>query len=56
MALSDVEDIIAESCKIRDDLLPRMGELRAAADEAETMVDSSVWPYPSYGDMLFSVR
>ncbi len=56
MALSDAGDVIEESCKIRDDLLPKMGELRAAADEAETMVDSSVWPYPPYGNMLFSVR
>ena len=56
LALSDSDGIISESCRIRDDLLPKMGELRAAADEAETMTDSSVWPYPSYGDMLFSVR
>jgi glutamine synthetase len=56
IALGDSEDIIAESAAIRDTLLPKMGELRAAADEAETLVSSEYWPYPSYGDMLFSVR
>ena len=56
IALGGSEDIIAESAAIRDTLLPKMGELRAAADEAETLVSSEYWPYPSYGDMLFSVR
>ena len=56
IALGSAEDIIAESAAIRDTLLPKMGELRAAADEAETLVSSEYWPYPSYGDMLFSVR
>jgi len=56
ISLADASDIIAESAAIRDDLLPKMGELRAAVDEAETLVSSKDWPYPSYGDMLFSVR
>ena len=56
ISLADAADIIAESAAIRDELLPKMGELRAAVDEAETLVSSKEWPYPSYGDMLFSVR
>ena len=56
LSLADTADVIAESAAIRDDLLPKMGELRAAVDEAETLVSSKEWPYPSYGDMLFSVR
>ena len=54
--LADAKDIIEESAMIRDTLLPKMDELRSAADEAETMVSSEYWPYPSYGDLLFSVR
>ncbi len=54
--LGDAEDVIAESVAIRDMLLPKMAELRAAADEAETLVSSECWPFPSYGDLLFSVR
>ncbi|MCR4793411.1 MAG: glutamine synthetase III [Lachnospiraceae bacterium] len=56
IALGEAGDVIKESAAIRDTLLPKMGELRAAADEAETLVSSECWPYPSYGDMLFSVR
>ncbi len=56
ISLADAADVIAESAAIRDDLLPKMGELRAAVDEAETLCSSKEWPYPSYGDMLFSVR
>ncbi|MCR5107736.1 MAG: glutamine synthetase III [Lachnospiraceae bacterium] len=56
LKLSDAEDIIGESAMIRDTLLSKMGELRASADEAETIVSSECWPFPSYGDMLFSVR
>lgn len=33
-----------------------MGRLRAAVDELETITDAEVWPYPSYTDMLFSVK
>ena len=32
-----------------------MQELRAACDEAELLVARDVWPYPSYGEMLYSV-
>ncbi|MCR5796696.1 MAG: glutamine synthetase III [Eubacterium sp.] len=56
LKLIDTEDIIEESASIRDNLLPKMGELRAAVDEAETLVSAECWPYPSYGDLLFSVK
>ena len=32
-----------------------MIELRAPADALEMMVDKSMWPIPTYGDMLFEV-
>lgn len=32
-----------------------MSELRAVGDEMEVNVAADYWPYPSYGDMLFSV-
>ncbi len=37
-------------------LLPPMEALRAAVDEMETVTDADVWPYPSYGELLFSVK
>ena len=33
-----------------------MAELRISVDQLETMTPSSVWPFPSYGDLLFSVK
>ena len=54
--LDDSEGIIKESETIRDIILPKMGELRAAADEAETLTSKEYWPVPSYGDLLFSVK
>ena len=40
----------------RDRILPDMEALRALADEMETMTAKEAWPYPSYGDLLFSVN
>ncbi len=37
-------------------IIPLMNELRAAVDEAETLCPSDKWCYPSYGQLLFSVR
>ena len=55
LRLHDTEDVTAESCAIRDDLLPRMRELRAAADEAESITAAKFWPYPTYSELLYSV-
>ncbi len=54
--LQTTEDVTATACRIRDEILPAMSALRAAADEAETITASDCWPYPTYGDLLFSVR
>ena len=40
----------------RDRIVSTMNELRIYVDEMETMTGSENWPYPSYGEMLFSVR
>jgi len=36
-----------------DTLMGLMGELRAAADTLETLVDDAAWPLPTYQEMLF---
>ena len=33
-----------------------MAELRLAVDEMETLTSRACWPYPTYGELLFSVR
>ena len=40
----------------KDAVFAAMSELRITVDELETMVPADMWPYPSYGDMLFSVK
>ena len=32
------------------------GRLREAVDGLEAVTDASVWPYPSYTELLFSVK
>ena len=56
LSLPDAKDIEAESAKIRDIVLPKMCELRLACDEAETLSAKTYWPFPTYGDILFSVK
>ena len=56
VSLHGTDDMIAESAMIRDTVLPKMSELRVACDEAEPLTAKSYWPYPTYGDILFSVR
>ena len=50
------EDSVMEANMIRDVVLVKMGELRLACDEAETVTAKKYWPFPTYGDLLFSVR
>ena len=56
VALHTTEGIIAEANAIRDTILGKMSELRVACDEAETLTAKKYWPYPTYGDLLFSVK
>ena len=48
-------DALAQAAFCRDTLLPAMGELRAVVDQLETLTDAGVWPYPSYGELMFRV-
>ena len=54
--LDALSDIGAEADFIRDEILPAMDALRAPCDEAEGYVAKADWPFPTYGDLLFSVR
>ena len=54
--LHNAEGIISEANMIRDVVLVKMGELRLACDEAETVTAKKYWPFPTYGDLLFGVR
>ena len=55
IVLDSLENVTFQALHIRDIILPKMAELRAACDEAETLTASSYWPFPTYGDLLFGV-
>jgi len=48
-------DTLEHARAYRDVIIPQMNELRDVADKLETVVDASLWPIPTYGDLLFSV-
>ena len=50
------EETLARARSYKDGVLTAMEQLRTSVDELETMTAKSVWPYPSYGELLFSVR
>ena len=51
----DIEDSEALAKFYHDTVLSQMNEVRAIADELETIVGKGYWPFPTYTDLLFSV-
>ena len=51
-----IEDVTEAANDIRDVILGKMDALRAVCDEAETMTAKEFWPFPTYSDLLFSVK
>ena len=52
----DITDIQQSANYYHDTVFAAMGELRATADEIETLVGEKYWPYPTYGQLLFYVK
>ena len=50
------KDTLAAARYYCDRVLPAMESLRAVVDEAETRCAARWWPYPSYGEILQSVK
>jgi glutamine synthetase len=48
-------DIYEKACFYRDEIIPAMNRLRADGDKLETLVDASLWPFPTYGELLFYI-
>ncbi|MBQ7545632.1 MAG: glutamine synthetase III [Clostridia bacterium] len=51
-----IEDALQTAMYYKDTVLPCMEQLRKMIDEAESLTAKEYWPYPSYGDMLFSIK
>ena len=64
-AMKNLSDVVAKVSEIpegreravycKDIVCKAMAELRTPVDELEMLVDKSMWPMPSYGDLIFEV-
>ena len=50
------EDNVEWASEICNQVLPLMSEIRKASDEAENVVARKYWPFPTYGDLFYSVH
>lgn len=56
LAATGAQDgLLGSACYLRDVILPDMEELRNIADDMEEIMPDEFYPYPTYGDLLFSV-
>ena len=58
ISVNDSKDIVEDrelSFYYKNNVLPVMQSLRESADEAELLIGRDYWPFPTYGDLLFSV-
>ncbi len=54
--LKSEHESLAVARYYRDRVFPAMQSLRAVVDEMELRCGAKYWPYPSYGEILFSVK
>ncbi|MDE7293466.1 MAG: glutamine synthetase III [Oscillospiraceae bacterium] len=51
----DAGDVIETAKYYRKTVFASMQNLRAVADELETITPEKLWPFPTYGDLLFRI-
>lgn len=49
----DAQNVAAHCMMIKDEVLPKMLEVRSYVDALETLVADDLWPLPTYQEMLF---
>ena len=54
--VKELEDTYELAKFHHDVIFADMNELREVVDELETVVPSDIWPYPTYGEILYSVK
>ena len=52
---SSIEDVKEQAFYYKDTVKDAMDALRAPVDKLEMVVDSSIWPMPTYGELMFEV-
>ena len=50
-----IEDVAEMAQSYLHRVVPAMAALRTPVDELELIVDKSIWPVPTYGDLMFEV-
>ena len=55
-AADRVDGTLERALHYKDDVVAAMNNLRSGVDAAEAMMPDEAWPYPSYIDILFSVK
>ena len=53
--VKDITDVEKAARFFADKIIPVMQEMRAYADDMEVNTAKKYWPFPTYGDILFSV-
>ena len=56
LTAAEENDMQKQAEYYHDSVFVNMQSLRAVVDRAETLTPSDVWPFPSYGELLFGVR
>ena len=52
---SEIEEVKAQAFYYKDTVKAAMDALRAPVDKLEMVVDSDIWPMPTYGELMFEV-
>ncbi len=58
MAIASLEkttDVFEKARFYHDKVLMLMSDIRKYADSAECVIPEEIWPYPSYGELLFNI-
>lgn len=54
--LAAMDDFEERAFFVRDEILPDMAELREPCDELEEITETTDWPFPTYGKLLFGIQ
>ncbi|MBP3378200.1 MAG: glutamine synthetase type III, partial [Clostridia bacterium] len=54
--VSDRKDKTVRAFYMKDEIIPKMNDLRTSCDEAEYLTAEKDWPYPTYASLLFGLQ
>ena len=54
-AIPETDCVREKAAWAHDELLPKMADLRKAADALEALTDKEAWPFPTYDELLFQI-